>query len=330
MPTRDRQTDSPATVLHRLVVGRAEVGLRLDAFLARRFGRGRGLIRGRVRAEVQDASGHRLKWSHRLRAGEELWVPGVARPEPDVEVRFAVLHADDFVVAVDKGPGAPVHPVRSFRKRTVLTGLREALGDPTLKPAHRLDRETSGVLVFGRGRENTARLMAMFRARAVRKRYLAVVCGEPGFDEREIDLCLGRDPLFAYRVRMRPDPLGQPARTRLRVLRRLAGRALVAAEPQTGRQHQIRVHLAAIGHPVLGDPLYQLGGQPYIDRIRDALDEDRAALLGHSRLALHAERLELTHPQTGAPMALHAPLPEDLTGLLADVLDEGYGTPTVR
>jgi 23S rRNA pseudouridine1911/1915/1917 synthase len=259
--------------------------------------------------------GRKLKWSHRLKEGEVIRVPSREHPEPRVEVTYRILHEDEWILAVDKGPGAPVHPVRSFRTRTVLTRLREDLKEPGLKPAHRLDRETSGVLLFARRKRALTRLMNQFKNGRVSKKYLAIVRGNPDFDRKMVELPLGRDPEFPIRCRMRPGS-GRPAQTGFTVLERQKDRALISAVPRTGRQHQIRVHLAALGHPVLGDKLYQEGGKPYLAMIGDRLDDEAIKRLGHHRHALHAESLEIEHPRTGERLRIHAELPEDLKGLL--------------
>ncbi|HOX44212.1 MAG TPA: RluA family pseudouridine synthase [Myxococcota bacterium] len=299
------------------ILGAEAHGQRLDVVLAARLGLSRSALRARFSAGVVLLDGRPGRWGERLRAGAVLRVPRLARPEPEVEVRYRLLAQDDWLVAVDKGPGAPVHPSRSFRTRTVLSKLRAELGDAALRPAHRLDRETSGVLLFGRTALAASRLGEQFARHTAQKRYLAVVRGAPAFTRRVVELPLGRDPDFPVRCRMRVDERGgQPARTELEVLARLADRALVAAVPRTGRQHQIRVHLAALGHPLLGDKLYQEGGRPYLDQIGDRLGAESLARLGHTRQALHAERLAFTHPGTGERLTLTAPLPEDLEQLL--------------
>lgn len=299
----------------RIQVGKQDAGERLDVFLARKFSRPRSALRSKLDGDVLSEDGRRLRWSHRLRAGEVLRVATRVNPEPEVEVAYRILCRDDWILAVDKGPGAPVHPVRSFRTRTVLTRLRADLGEPGLKPAHRLDRETSGVLVFARNGPALTALMSQFESGRVSKTYLAVVRGNPAFDRKTLDLPLERDPDFPVRCRMRPGA-GRPAVTEFAVVRRRADRALVSATPRTGRQHQIRVHLAALGHPLLGDKLYQEDGKPYLAMIRDALDTETIERLGHHRQALHAERLELAHPRTGGKLCIQADLPGDLQGLL--------------
>lgn len=296
-------------------MGSRYAGERLDVFLARKFSRSRSELRSRLAGDVLSADGRKLKWSHRLKAGEVLRVPSPEHPEPQVKVSYRILHQDDWILAVDKGPGAPVHPVRTFRTRTLLTRLKADLNEPGLRPAHRLDRETSGVLLFAREKRALTALMNQFKDGRVSKKYLAVVRGTPDFDHKVVDLPLGRDPDFPVRCRMRPGS-GRAAQTELTVLGRHKDRALVSAVPRTGRQHQIRVHLAALGHPVLGDKLYQEDGRPYLAMIGDRLDDETIKRLGHHRHALHAESLEFGHPRTGQRLRIRAELPGDLEGLL--------------
>jgi len=295
--------------------GKPDAGKRLDVFLAGKFSRTRSAVRAKLEGDVLAEDGRKLKWSHRLRAGEVIRVATRVHPEPQVQVTYRLLHQDEWILAVDKGPGAPVHPVRTFRTRTLLTRLRADLKEPDLKPAHRLDRETSGVLVFARKKRALTALMNQFRDGRVSKKYLAIVRGSPDFDRKIVELPLGRDPDFPIRCRMRPGS-GRPARTEFAVVRKYKDRALVSAVPRTGRQHQIRVHLAALGHPVLGDKLYQEDGKPYLAMIGDRLDEDTIERLGHHRHALHAESLQIQHPQTGKKLLVRAELPKDLEGLL--------------
>ena len=309
-----RPRTPPGVLLLR--VGPAEAGLRLDVFLSRRLHCSRSQIVRRLAGKVHRASGRTLKWSQQLAAGLEIQVQGRPRPEPDIEVRYRLLFQDDSLLAVDKAAGVPVHPVRSFRTRTLVTRLRAEQGDDTLAPAHRLDRETSGVVVFGRGPGNTRRLMEQFAGGSVRKDYLAVVRGRPDFEQVVVDVPLGRDDDFPVPCRMRVAERGRRACTEVRVLWRGPDRALLLARPRSGRQHQIRVHLAHLGHPVLGDKLYQDGGSAYLKMLRDELDDAAREQLGHGRQALHAWSLRLRHPGDGRPLHLLAAPPADLLGLL--------------
>lgn len=216
-----------------------------------------------------------------------------------------VLHLDEHLVAIDKPAGLLVHRTQlaAQEDEAALQMLRDQLGRPVW-PAHRLDRGTSGVLLFALNAEVASRLGALFESGAMGKRYLALVRGWPAGDEGLIDHPLARDP--------EQPSTGQPlleAQTRWRVLRRMEWPvatdprfamtrvALLEVEPQQGRRHQIRRHLKHIAHPILGDATHGKG----------PLNRAVAAHLGIQRLWLHAEALSLPHPVTGAPLALHAP-----------------------
>ena len=213
-----------------------------------------------------------------------------------------ILHEDAHVLAVDKPAGLPVIPGRDGGP-SLIAALREARGEELLV-VHRLDAGTSGVVLFARDPEAHRALSRAFEGREVEKRYLALVAGLPAWDATVVEVPLHE----ARRGKMRPAAPGEagakPSRTELRVVERFAAQALVEARPRTGRHHQIRVHLKAVGHPLAFDPQYG----------------PKAPLAaGGARLArtpLHAASIEAPHP-AGGTLRVEAPLPEDLAALLA-------------
>jgi 23S rRNA pseudouridine1911/1915/1917 synthase len=327
--TKEKRVDCRET--HRVIsfkmshfpvhAGSTDEGKRLDVFLSRKLGYTRTRLCERYREGVLDERGRLLKWSHRISRGEKVLVPERDRSEPEIEVRYSILYRDQWLLAIDKGAGAVVHPVRGFRRNTVLTQLRNDLGSDDWELAHRLDRETSGVLIFGRTSPVLTDLMRQFSL-GVSKRYLAIVRGNPAFDRKVVELPLCLDPHFPLRTRMMVDQQhGKVAVTEFEVLGRKRNCALIAAVPKTGRKHQIRVHLAAIGHPVLGDKLYQENGKPYLAMFHGTLDDSTLARIGHVRQALHAHQLEIAHPVTRERLQLIASLPKDMR----DRWENGYG-----
>jgi RluA family pseudouridine synthase len=301
---------TPATV--RLVVRPEHDGLRLDQFLAAATSLSRRAARrliddGLVARNCQPTRvlGRVLEWGDVvdvLRSPDELGAP--ARPDLPA---LPVLFADRWLVAVDKPAGMLSQPGRGTAGELAtdqLAVLRLALeqgAKPYLRLVHRLDRTTSGVAVLAANPQAHAPLVAAWADGAVDRRYLAVVEGEPAVDEALLDRPIGRDPSHGWRFRV--DESGRPARTAVRVAARLAdGLALVECRLLTGRTHQVRVHLAAWGHPVLGDRLY---------------GSRRAALA--PRPLLHAAVVELPHPGDGRNLRIEAPLPDDL----ADFLEHG-------
>jgi 23S rRNA pseudouridine1911/1915/1917 synthase len=215
---------------------------------------------------------------------------------------FTIAYQDDHLLVIDKGPGLVVHPARGHREGTLaqlLAGL-VAGGEPGRAGiVHRLDRDTSGLLVVSRSDEAHRLLQEALAGRRIEREYIALVEGRPPARSGMIEAPIGRDP----RVRTRMAVGGvspREARTHFTLERALAGTSLLRLRLETGRTHQIRVHLQAIGHPVCGDPEYGTPG-----------------LLGLERQFLHATRLSFEHPFTGAPVEVLSPLPADLQRALA-------------
>ncbi|MCZ7678436.1 MAG: RluA family pseudouridine synthase [Sandaracinaceae bacterium] len=268
-----------------------------------------------MRACAYHEDGRRRQPSERVREGE---VVLLVRPRFEARRRpppSRVLYEDEAMVVVDKPAGLPVHPSASYHRNTLTFLLRQRYPDRTPHLAHRLDRETSGVLVCARTLEDERHLKKAFERREVQKTYLAIARGRVEADEGRIDLPLGRpDEGLHLLMEVRED--GAPSRTRYRVAARAPEHTLVALAPETGRQHQLRVHLAAIGHPIVGDKLYgPEGAQPFLDYIEEGMTPALAARLGHDRRALHAHALTVEHPRTGRPFEMVAPLALDLVAL---------------
>jgi 23S rRNA pseudouridine1911/1915/1917 synthase len=229
-----------------------------------------------------------------------------------------VLFEDERLLAVDKPAGLVTHPAYKHPNGTLCDAIfarQAARGESRPWLLHRLDRETSGVVLFAKTEPARRALVRQFERRSVRKRYLAVTVGVPGTPDGVIEAPLARDP--ADRRRTIVVAGGQPATTRYRVLAARAGCALVLAEPLTGRTHQIRAHLAHLGTPLLGDARYaSLGG---------ACGSSRGHPAGQSadRALLHAWRLGVRYPGTGEPLEISAPLPADFAQALARLGLEG-------
>jgi 23S rRNA pseudouridine1911/1915/1917 synthase len=210
---------------------------------------------------------------------------------------FTIAFQDEHLIVVDKGPGLVVHPARGHREDTLSQMLAPLLagGEPERAGiVHRLDRDTTGLLVVSRSEEAHRRLQAALAERKIEREYLALVEGRPPARTGTIEAPIGRDP--RVRTRMAVDGAGaREARTHFTLERALADTSLLRLRLDTGRTHQIRVHLQAIGHPVVGDPEYGTAGR-----------------LGLERQFLHATRLAFAHPITGEPVEVDSPLPADL------------------
>lgn len=315
---------SPRIIERELVVPPELAGLRLDHFVKTQIPR---LSRTRIQAIIGDqlrrGDGHAPKPATIVAAGDRYLIRRPAQPEPPCPRTFGVLLADPRFYVVDKPAGLPVHASAKFYFNTLTRVLAERFPDePELQICHRLDRETSGCLVVARDRAAAATIKQAFATKdRITKQYLAVVHGCPPWQhEHTIDLPLRvaqpGDPTKLIHVRMLAGPGGLPAITRIRVELSTADRALVRCTLVTGRQHQIRAHLAAAGFPIVGDKLYAHGDDAFLRFCAEGLVPELAALFVLPRHALHAARITFPHPD-GAAVTTEAPLPDDLARLLA-------------
>ena len=318
-----------------LTADAAAAGLRLDVFLARTFPEqsrsflARSIDKGGVRVD-----GVVARASLKLRAGSIvcMTVPEPPRSGPAAEeIPLEFVHLDDWIAVVNKPAGMVVHPAKGNWKGTLAGALKWHLeradavagssglsnaGGPT-RPGivHRLDRDTSGVIVVARTEEAHHALAKQFEGRTVTKTYLAITQGQPQFDSDEINLPIGIHPYQREKMAVRRDhSTSRDAVTRFEVLERFRGAALVKVAPKTGRTHQIRVHLAAIGCPVLCDGLYS--GRPRIEPAFFGLPEAGTGTALIERQALHAASLAVDHPVTRERIEFTAPLPADMQRVL--------------
>ena len=311
-----------------LTVEAAEVGHRLDAFLASHFpDYSRVHLRRVIAAGGVQVDGRGGKPAYRLKPGQRvvLVLPEIPRQAPRPEnIPLEVLYQDEHLVVVNKPPGMVVHPARGHWSGTLASALQFHFG-PALSGSggasrpgivHRLDRDTSGVILVARTDQAHAKLAKQFAARTIEKEYFALVCGCPQRDRDFIDGPIGFHPHVRQMMAIRRDDAkSRPAQTFYEVLERFEGFAAMKLLPKTGRTHQIRVHLHHIGCPVLCDRQY--GGRSQITRGEIRREPDDVTVL-LARQALHARRLRFQHPATGESLEIEAPLPNDI----AAVLDE--------
>jgi 23S rRNA pseudouridine1911/1915/1917 synthase len=296
-----------------LAVPAALAGERLDRSLALLTGWSRAEVARLIDEGAVLVGGRAVPKSHRLEAGsvvELLSEPAVAQPPGPEPVPVDVRFADEDVVVVSKPPGLVVHPGAGHAGGTLVNGLLErfpdlaAVGDPA-RPGivHRLDRDTSGLMIVARSQRAYDALVDALARQAIERRYLALVWGHLDSPRGVIDAPIGRSPTRRTRMAVRDE--GRAARTGYEVQREYETPAvsLLECRLETGRTHQVRVHLSAIEHPVVGDAAYR-GDRPS---------------LRPGRPFLHAHRLELDHPVTGERLAFDDPLPPDLTTVLASL-----------
>ncbi len=286
-----------------LVVSQEAAGIRLDRFLAEPIGsraQAQGLIDGgRVRVD-----GRVRPKRYVVQAGERVLVERAdAVPEAaQVELKLKIAYEDEHLLVVDKPAGVVVHPARGHHSGTLAQALagRGAGGDEPWRAGivHRLDRDTSGLLVVAKSEAVHRALKALLAARKLQREYLALVEGRPSARSGTVDAAIGRDRRDRTVVSLDTD-VPRAARTHFEVERLLRDATLLRVTLETGRTHQIRVHMAAIGHPVLGDRQYG-GPMRY----------------GLERQFLHASRLAFEHPVSGSAIDLRSPLPDDLDSAL--------------
>jgi 23S rRNA pseudouridine1911/1915/1917 synthase len=330
--TIDLSTDQPQT----FVVDAEKAGQRLDAFLAHELSKySRVQLRKVIGAGGVKVNGQGTKVAYRLSAGDriEIVLPpmNTAGPHPE-EIPLDILYEDEHIIAVNKPPGMVVHPARGHWSGTLASALSfhfrqlSSVGGPT-RPGivHRLDRDTSGVMVVAKTDPMHFALAAQFENRTTEKEYFAITAGIPDRDRDFVEQPIGVHPHQREKMAIRAGhTTSREATTFYEVVERFAGFAAVKVLPKTGRTHQIRVHLAHVSCPVLCDKLY--GGHTKITRgelrrrkagrLREMPDDSEVIL---ARQALHAHRIKLTHPATGKPIEFIAPVPSDLQAVLEEL-----------
>lgn len=304
--------------VHEFELPTAAAGQRLDQALVARLPQySRARLQRWIASGAVELAGRKAKASERLWGGEHVVVRAEFLPDQSVvaeAMALRIVHADAALLVIDKPAGMVVHPGAGNRAHTLQNAL--LAHDPALARVpraglvHRLDKDTSGLLVVARTPEAHHALVRELQERQIERTYLALCLGLPTAGGT-IDEPIGRHRTQRTRMTVRSD--GRPAVTHYRIEERFRGHTLLRVQLETGRTHQIRVHLAHIGLPIAGDPAY--AGRRR--QVAGASGEVQAALQAFRRQALHAQRLALTHPETRERLAFEAPVPEDLRALLA-------------
>lgn len=322
-------------------VPQEQEGVRLDHFLKQVY---RRRSRESLKTAIED--GHiaierkggsplpsRPKPSSPLLGGDKVIVTSRKKPEPEVNFDYKILYEDDVLLVVDKPPMLPVHPSGRFFFNTLLTHLKTR-GKETLRIsgdefylAHRIDKETSGVLALTKTTESCAHVVEQFATRQTKKTYLALVEGstpQTFSNNRAMNRSTRSKVLLKMDI-MPESEGGLPAHTDFKLIKSINGKndqtySLIECYPRTGRQHQIRLHLADLGHPILGDKLYGVDEEfALLFYERERLTPEAEAKLKHPRHALHAHRLELIHPKTLKRMEFVSPLSQDIEQLIEKI-----------
>jgi len=304
-------------------------GTRLDQALASVFSEfSRSRLSEWIRGGLATVDGRQWRPRDRVAGGEHIQLktaPAVDGERWEAQpLDLAVIHEDEHLLVIDKPVGLVVHPGAGNPDGTLVNALLHR--DPALARVpragivHRLDKNTSGLLVVARTLLAHKRLVEALKNRQVEREYLAIVAGVLSAGGR-VDAPVGRHRV--QRTRMAVSDAGRPAATRYRIERRFAAHTLVRLNLESGRTHQIRVHMAHIGHPVIGDPTY--GGRLKLPA--NATTTLTEQLRAFKRQALHATRLQLNHPQSDQPLQWQSPLPEDMQALLDALAENQSATP---
>ncbi|MEL7500020.1 MAG: RluA family pseudouridine synthase [Planctomycetota bacterium] len=307
------------------VVDSSEHQERLDSFLVRHFPKfSRVKLQRCIAGGNVTVDGKRAKSSTRLKSNQSVrFCPPIAAPEGSLpeDIPLDILYEDDALVAINKPPAMVVHPAKGHWSGTLTAALAfhfknlSSVGGPT-RPGivHRLDRDTSGVIIVAKTDSAHFHLAAQFEARTVQKEYMALVCPAPDRDNDLIDKPIGAHPYQREKKAIRENhSTSRPSMSIYEVVERFQGFAHVCVRPKTGRTHQIRVHMAHIGCPVLCDRLYS-GRSRLTLKDLTRRDVDEALLL--ERQALHARRIEFEHPTSAERMIIEAPLAADIASTL--------------
>jgi 23S rRNA pseudouridine1911/1915/1917 synthase len=295
----------------RIRVSDESAGRRLDVVVAEGAGVSRSRAGDLVSAGVVSVDGRVERKSYHVAAGEVIDVAPVEETPPAPPEGVLVVYEDDDVLVVEKSAGVVVHAARGLKEGTLVDALRAA-GHPLAPRAgegrpgivHRLDRDVSGLLVVAKTDDAHAALVTAMARREIERTYVALVIGKPSVDRGKIDAPIGRNPRHPTRMAVLPE--GRPSVTWFHVQEELGEATLLEVKLETGRTHQIRTHLAAIGHPVVGDSAY-------------GRDPSLARKLGLRRPFLHAARLQFAHPITGTPVEIQSDLPPDLARVLREL-----------
>ncbi len=301
-------------------------GMRLDRFIQQCIPR---LTRTRAQAITRACAyteeGRRRRPSEQVRAEETVILVRTKFEEPPAPKNYTVVHQDEALLVLDKPAGLPVHPSATYHKNTLSYVLREHYGEPAPRLAHRLDRETSGVLVCTRTKQAERDVKGLFENRRVEKAYLAIVRGLVSAAEGCVDQPL-RAASDLHLLMEAGSASDLHALTQYHVLARAPAHSLVWLKPHTGRQHQLRVHMSLLGHPIVGDKLYGPEGPTvFFDVIEQGMTAEITERLGHERQALHAVELSLEHPVRRVRCRFHAPMPADMVDLWKKVQGGSLG-----
>ncbi|HET6455694.1 MAG TPA: RluA family pseudouridine synthase [Armatimonadota bacterium] len=309
-----------------LVVSPADEGERLDSYLASHSRISRSALQRLIEDGCVTVNGSTVRPSHKVKPGDMIWY-SVPPPKPaDIiaeELPLDIVYEDDDFLVINKPKGMVVHPAPGAASGTLVNALiahcKLAAVGGVERPGivHRLDKDTSGLIVVAKNDAAHHSLQKQIQARTAERKYLALVWGNPRFELAVVDAPIGRHPVDRKKMAVIESPAyrSRVALTDLRVLERFGPMTLIEAGLRTGRTHQVRVHAAYAGHPIVGDPVYSGGRRLKVGRREFMADVNRLIDELHGQ-ALHAYSLSFEHPRTGEQMAFTAPMPEEMESLV--------------
>jgi 23S rRNA pseudouridine1911/1915/1917 synthase len=322
----DPGSDPGGAIQVDLKVKRPMEGKRLDQYLVDRFpAYSRNILQKIIEADAVTVNAHDVKSSYHVKRGDHIriWLPELNDDAPEPEpIPLDVIYEDEFFIVVNKPPGMVVHPAKGHWRGTLVNALQyhfqqlsQVAGPHRPGIVHRLDRDTSGLIVVAKDDLAHANLAAQFERRSVQKEYLAITSGVLQRDSEYIERPLGPHPTHREKMAIRScEDGGKDASSYYEVIERFDGFSFARIQPKTGRTHQIRVHLAHVGCPILADHAYGGRRALRLSELTDVSgDTDRVLI---ARQALHASRLWLSHPRIREPMEFEAPLPQDFQDTL--------------
>ena len=304
-----------------IIIKRIRAKGRIDKYLQGRFPRfSRSAIQKLIKEGTITVNNKIVKPSYEILPGDviDLLLPVHRDKEITPEnIPLDIIYEDKYLIIVNKPPNMVVHPARGYQSGTMVNALAYycqnlSSGDDPVRPGviHRLDKDTTGVIIFAKDDEAHWRLAMQFERRRIHKEYLAVVEGIIQLDSDRIDAPIGAHPQIRSKYSVR-ESIGRQAITVYHVIERLKNFTFVKLHPETGRTHQLRVHMSYIKHPIVGDTMY--GARKITKGQLLGCDDDTPII---ERFALHAHRIEFRHPITGKPMQIEAPLPDDFKNIL--------------
>src|SRR5512135_984532 len=319
----DYSKDDEASDLLEMQVPADLGGLRLDQALVKLLPEySRSRLQGWIEEGLVTVNGKPASTKQKVWGGEQLSVMPQVHPSEQPwqaeDIPLDIVYEDDDIIVIDKHVGLVVHPGSGNWEGTLLNALLhhspQLANVPRAGIVHRLDKDTSGLMVVAKTLVAQTALVRQMQARSVKREYIALVWGELDRDYT-INVPIGRHP--SQRTKMAATEAGKEAITHVSILERFPSCTLVRCKLETGRTHQIRVHMAYLGHPLIGDTTYIKGTQKCLPRMRDLL-------YGFPRQALHATRLALDHPVSGERMEFDSPLPDDMDDLLEQIEEASY------